>query len=317
MLELRKDYLTENYVIISTDRGKRPHDFAKKQDQKKPEVDYFAPGNEHLTTTEIGRWPKDAQGTDWQIRWFANKFAALKPEGNPDLNTDNEFFTYSSAFGYHEVIVETPSLEQQLGDLPTDRLGQVLKIYAERIRELSKKPGVRYVAVIKNHGATAGTSILHSHSQVFAYNTVPRPIQEKEAACDRYADDPYESIIAIEKGSFRAVRENQTMVCFTPYASRFPFEVVLYPKRCVRSITEFSEQEFQDCAALLKHLLERLGSINAPYNFFLHYGFKNLRFHLVITPRLSAWGGFELSTDTIINTVSPEDAAAFYRGEND
>jgi len=40
---------------------------------------------------------------------------------------------------------------------------------------------------------------------------------------------------------------------------------------------------------------------------------KDLHFHIEIKPRVSSWGGFELGSDIIINTVLPETAAKFYR----
>jgi len=315
MLELRKDYLADSYVIISTERGKRPYQFKQVFKDQKPEVDYFAPHNEHMTPEEIGRWPKDADDNNWKIRWFPNKFAAVRPKGAYGIKTDNDFFTFSDAFGYHEVIVESPDIDTQLVDVDIDHLTQVLKIYAERIKELSMREGIEYVSVFKNKGASAGTSVLHTHTQVVAYNKVPTTILDEERVCQQHSVDPYERIINVERDSFRSVRENKTMVCFCPYASRFPLEVRIFPKRFVLNITEFGEQEFRDLAELLHFVLEKLKSINAPYNFFLHYGIDKMRFHLVVAPRLSTWAGFEISTGTIINTIAPEDAAKFYRGE--
>jgi hypothetical protein len=40
-----------------------------------------------------------------------------------------------------------------------------------------------------------------------------------------------------------------------------------------------------------------------------------LHFHIEVTPREATWSGFEYCSGTIINSVSPEDAAKFYRGE--
>ena len=107
--------------------------------------------------------------------------------------------------------------------------------------------------------------------------------------------------------------ENETMISFCPYASRFPMEAWIFPKRNICNITEFSEEEYKDFAKILKNILVKLKSINASYNFDLHYGIKNVRFHMEIMPRITKWAGFEHATGTIINVVSPEDAAKFYR----
>jgi len=75
------------------------------------------------------------------------------------------------------------------------------------------------------------------------------------------------------------------------------------------------DDEVLDLARLLKSALDKLKSINAPYNFFIHYSpaRENLHFHIELTPRFATWAGFELSTNYIINSVAPEEAAKFYR----
>lgn len=342
MTELRKDYLLDRYVIIAPNRGKRPHQFKeddkkkeehKEEDNKenktehnadKPEC-FFCRGREKETPEEIYRLTKK---NDWQIRVFPNKFGVVG-SGNAAIRTDNDFFTFADGVGEHEIIVETPSHNKQLADLPVEELADVFNTYIFRIKELEKKPDVKYVLVFKNHGPNAGTSIVHSHSQIIAYNLVPTIIKQKEDAVKRYAENnkqradnntscPYCRIIAIEKTSFRKMFENKTCVCFTPYASRMPYEVWFFPKRHIVKAEELSNIEINDLCDLLKKVLVKLKEMNASYNFYLHNGTGNepkFHFHIELLPRLSTWAGFEFGTDTIINTTSPEDAAEFYRGE--
>lgn len=312
MGELRKDYLLDRYVIIASERGKRPHDFENKsEDNSMPDIDYFSPGNENLTPPEIYRWPEDSG--DWQIRVFPNKFAAVHNQGNPGVKTDNKFFTFSDAYGSHEVIVETPDINKHLVDLSAVEISQVFKIFNMRINENLKNPDIKYVSVFKNQGKEAACSINHTHCQLIGYNIIPQLILDKENALKKHGLDSYENIIKIEKNSDRRCYENNTMVGFTPYASRFPFEIMIFPKRHILKLDEFTEQEYMDIADLLRKVLLKLKQLNADYNFYLHYGIENMRFHLVVCPRLAKWAGFELGTGTIINTMSPEKAAVFYR----
>ncbi|MBN2368513.1 DUF4931 domain-containing protein [Candidatus Woesearchaeota archaeon] len=311
MGELRKDYILDKYVIIATERGARPDQFKKEEKTPTVKTDFFAPGNEAMTPNEIERFPPGAK--DWQIRVFPNKFAAVKPEGNPALRTANTFFTYSDAFGYHEVIVETPNIDETLADLSEERISNVLKMFKKRIEVNMSSEGVKYVSVFKNHGERAGTSVQHSHCQLIAYNLVPEIILRKENAVKRYLQCPYCAILNIEKNSHRRCFENNSFVAFTPYASRFPFEIWVFPKRHILNITEFTEDDFVFLAEILKKILLKLKSLNADYNLFLQYGIENMHFHIEITPRLSKWAGFELDTETIINIVTPENAAEFYR----
>jgi len=312
-IELRKDYILDRWVIIASERKKRPKEF-KKTKAKKEGICYFCPGNENLTPKETGRIEKQGK---WIIRWFPNKFPAVSHEGNPAIKSANKYFTYADAFGIHEVIVETPNHNKQLADLTEEHIKEVLKVYANRITELTKTDGTKYVLVFKNEGMEAGTSLVHSHTQVMTYNKIPVLVEEEVNAARTYGTCPYCEIINIEKNSYRRVFENDNFVSFTPYASRFNYEIWIFPKEHIRNITEMNEKKLLDLASMLKKILLRLRGINLPYNFFLHYApeGKDLHFHIEICPRLATWAGFELATNATINSVSPEDAAKFYRGE--
>ncbi|MBR9691999.1 galactose-1-phosphate uridylyltransferase [Candidatus Woesearchaeota archaeon] len=311
-MELRKDYILDRYVIVSTARGKRPQQFKQKETKENNKTNFFAPGNEKLTPPEIGRI---GTKNKWKIRWFPNKFAAVNLEGDPIIKTDNSYFTFASAYGYHEVIVETPRIDKQLWDLPAKHIKEILGVYSNRIEELSKKDNIHYVSVFKNHGKAGGTSLIHSHSQIIAYNKWPNLIKDKIEAIKRYDHCPYCDIINIEKGSHRRCFENKNFIAFTPYASRFHFEIWVFPKEHIRNITEMDDNKLMDLAEILKKILKKLKKLNAPYNMELFYSPDNehLHFHIEISPRLAIWAGFELLTDDTINSVSPEQAAEFYR----
>ncbi|MFH1439138.1 MAG: DUF4931 domain-containing protein [Candidatus Woesearchaeota archaeon] len=364
MTELRKDYLLDRYVIIAEKRGKRPHQFkddnaaaidtenstdkqlseaaktfavAEKILAAEKKTCFFCPGNESMTPDEIYRITVPDNEGKWQIRVFPNKFAAVSDvhvsekgetkELDGEIKTHNEFFTFADGVGYHEVVVETNDHAKQLADLTIEEMADVFRTYVLRIKELDKKHSVKYVLVFKNHGKDAGTSIVHSHSQIVAYNLVPTVIQEKERAVKHYAENadknkslphcPYCKILNIEKTSHRKVHENNTFVCFTPYASRVPYEIWFFPKRHVVSVVDLNDGELYDLCALLKQVLLKLKVMGASFNYYLHNGTgkeKQFHFHIELLPRTSKWAGFELGSDTIINTTSPEDAAEYYRG---
>lgn len=312
MAELRKDYILDRYVIIAKERGKRPEQFSKEKKAHNIKIDFFAPGNEHLTPPEIGRKENE---NGWYIRWFENKFPAVNKKGKIDVKIDNQFFGYADAVGRHEVIVESPKLEDELADLSLNHIKEILAVFRERIINLSRLSKVRYVSVFKNHLAPAGTSIAHTHSQVIAYNIIPTFVMEEVNACKKYVIDPYEKILEIENKSLRKVFENKTFITFCPYASRFPMQVRIMPKRYVKRMEEFNDLDLVDLAESIKKVLVKLKTINAPYNMYIHYApdGMNMRFHVDICPRLSTWAGFEIATETIVNVISPEDAAEFYR----
>lgn len=314
-MELRKDYILERWVIISSGRGKRPFEFKKQEEKNEAKNCFFCPGNEKLTPPEIGRLGK----RKWRVRWFPNKFAAVEEQGDPAIRTDNKYFTFAAGYGTHEIIVETNDHKKQLSDLGLTEIKDVLKTYQERIKELSSKENIKYAAVFKNHGKDAGTSLVHSHSQIIAYNKIPTEVKEKLEAVKKYDHCPYCDIINIEKGSHRKCFENEHFAAFTPYAPRFHYEIWIFPKKHIKNITELNEEELISLAEIMKKILQKISAINASYNMELYYSpeKENLHFHIEITPRMAIWGGFELLTGDTINSVSPEEAAEFYREQKE
>ncbi len=179
---------------------------------------------------------------------------------------------------------------------------------------LKKKYGIPYVNVFKNHGPMAGTSIVHSHSQVIATSIIPPRVLAEALACRKFISCPYCEIVKTEKKSDRKCFENKTYVAFAPYASQYNFEVWIFPKKHARHL---HETNLEDLAEILKKVLAKLHGLNVSYNYALHYAPKehDLHFHIEVYPEIAIWGGFERGSNLIINSVSPEKAAAFYRGE--
>lgn len=310
MGELRRDYILDRYVIISTSRGKRPHELQPGKPVVQEGTCYFCPGNESLTPPEIGR----VGDKNWKVRWFENKFPAFTPEGQPLPKTDNTFYTWAGSYGYHEVIVETPEHNKQLHTLSPEELELVLQAYNNRITAISKLPNIRYVNVFKNYGYQGGTSIVHSHSQAMATSILPLQVKEEVQARNKFVDCPHCKIADNEARSLRHCFSNNDFTAFAPYASRFNYEVWIFPRKHLTSLNDCNLKALAD---ILRHVLEKIGKMQWAYNIVLHYApaGSDLHLHLEILPRIAVWAGFELGTEITINSVPPEEAAAFYRGE--
>jgi UDPglucose--hexose-1-phosphate uridylyltransferase len=312
MGELRKDYILDRWVVYSVGRGARPHEFQESHVIVPEKTCFFCPGNEELTPAEIGRvGTKDK----WQIRWFSNKFPALEPKEPAEPRTDNKFYTFANNYGYHEIITETPEHSKQLSELSVKEIKDVLEVYRSRIEELSKKPNIKYVNVIKNHGYHAGTSLVHSHSQVFATAVVPPAVREKISAVRKFVSCPYCAVVEAEKNSERKCFENSDWLAFCPYASRYNYEIWVFPKKHIRNLGEV--KDLMPLAEIMQKVLSRLGKSNISYNYYVTYSpsGEDLHFHIEIMPQIAIYGGFERGSGAIINSVLPECAAEFYRGE--
>jgi len=109
--ELRRDLITGRWVIISTDRSKRPSDFARQSVQVKG-IGFcaFCAGNEAKTPPELlqyGREGGQQNSPGWRVRVVPNKFPALVIEGDLDRQGEG-LYDRMNGVGAHEVIIETP-----------------------------------------------------------------------------------------------------------------------------------------------------------------------------------------------------------------
>lgn len=304
--EIRQDAIHDRVVIVAPGRAKRPHDMLDHLYSEPPVKSECAFCPEKL---------KDVKALDvvgsrdaWKVLTIANIF--------PAVSLDNP-----RAYGTQEVIVETPRHNVELAELPVDQITELLKTYARRTVAIGKNPRIKYILIFKNDGGRAGASIAHAHSQVFATELLPPHILHKLTKAQEYriqfGECYYDHLIAKERNGPRWITEDQHFAALTPYASAYNYEAWLFPKRHVDNITLLTEEELGSMAGILKKLLQKLAELRLPYNFYLHEALKDYEehFYLRISPRRDVWAGVELGSRLVINTVPPEDAAAFYRGE--
>jgi UDPglucose--hexose-1-phosphate uridylyltransferase len=327
--ELRRDPITGRWVIIATDRAKRPTDFVR----EKVEIhgSGFCPfcyGNENKTPPEILAYrgdgsPRNAPG--WSLRVVPNKFPALGIEGS--LNRQGEgLYDKMNGIGAHEVIIETPEHNLTLATMPTQRVEEVLWAFRDRILDLKKDRRFKYILIFKNHGDAAGASLEHTHSQLIALPVVPKRVAEElVGAREHYAFKErciFCDIIRQESESeVRVISENPDFIALAPFAPRFPFEIWIIPKTHQCSYEESQKHELGQLAPILKDMLARLDRVlDCPaYNYVFHTSpFSEsaedyYHWHMEIMPKLTKVAGFEWGTGFYINPTPPEESAKFLR----
>ena len=336
--EVRKDYLLDRWVVIATERGRRPTDFAKQERQQtKTAVCPMCPGNERMTPPAVlvylkaGNRIKKAKDEDdfrhknWLIRAIPNLYPAFSaPKGRIRLNQILKNANLAAAVGHHEVLIESPNHDEGPANAPVSQVALVVNGYIDRLRDLSAKPYVRYVSIFRNHGLEAGASLSHAHSQIIAMPFVPRTVKEEMNASRKSWTQnkkcAFCDIIEKERSGPRMVLENSKFVVFAPYASVNPMEFWMFPRKHESSFLEMSQSEVKIFAETLKTCLGRLKKLvnDPPYNYGFHLALdKEARdyyhWHLEVYPRLAIWAGFEKSTGVYINTMTPETAAESMR----
>ncbi len=328
MPELRKDPILGRWIIISTERGKRPTDFIVEKNRIKGGFCPLCPGNENTTPPEVLSYGQKVPAPNtpgWSLRAVPNKYPALVIEG--DLGKVGEgLYDKMNGIGAHEVIIETPDHNESFTHLPPDRMIQVFWAFRDRITDLSHDPRFRYVMVFKNYGAAAGASLEHSHSQLVALPILPRMIvSELDGSLSYYKYKErciFCDIIRQEiSQSVRVVCENDEFIAISPWAPRSPFEMWVLPKTHSSSYTSLGEKSFPRLTDIFSECLQRLDKCipNVPYNFVLHTSplrsqpLEHFHWHFEIMPKLTMVAGFEWGSGFYINPVPPEDSAKYLR----
>lgn len=328
MPEFRKDPIIGRWVIISTERGKRPSEFENNQVTTKAGFCPFCVGNELKTPIEVLAYRKDNTGPNtpgWHVRVVPNKFPALKVEGDITREGDG-VYDKMNGIGAHEVIIESPDHKESLASVNMRQFEEILWAYRDRILDLKRDLRLRYILIFKNHGDAAGATLEHSHSQLIALPIIPKRVAEELDGSLEYYNFKERCIFCdiirqeIMQG-VRVISENSDFIAVTPYAPKAPFEIWLLPKAHESSFENCQKHHYENLALIFSDVLKRMNKVlnNPPYNFILHTAplkdgaTQHYHWHFEIMPKLTKVAGFEWGSGFYINPTPPEEAAEFLR----
>ena len=328
MSELRKDPVTGRWVIISTERRKRPSDFQLDPVRATPgDGCPFCEGHEDMTPGELlAHRPNGsrANGSGWSVRVVPNQFPVLRVEGTLDRQGEG-LFDKMNGIGAHEVIIETARHDETLATMSDAAVEEVLMAWRDRVADLKQDRRFRYIIIFKNHGAAAGARVDHSHSQLIALPIVPREVRDEiEGARAHFSAKERCVFCDILRQDLadgrRVIAENGDVVALAPYAPRFPFETWILPRRH-HALFEESRHEFGPLARVLGEVLRRMNRALGfpPYNLLIHSApFAEpvgdfYHWHVEIIPKLTKVAGFEWATGFYVNPTPPEEAAEVLR----
>jgi len=329
MPELRKDPIIDRWVIISTERGKRPVFLIEEPPPPKAAMCPLCSGNEHMTPAEVyAIRPNNSppNSPDWLLRVIPNKFPALRIEGS--LNKEGVgLYDRMNGIGAHEVVVDTPVHGETLSKMDVRGIQNLFIAFKERVLDLAKDKRFRFTIVFKNHGAIAGASLDHSHSQLISLPIIPKRISEEISGSMNYYRFKdrciFCDIIAQEKeDNVRVIYENSRFIALSPYASRFPFETWVLPKNHEPYFAlQKDDDNYLDAADALSAILKKQDKVlnSPPYNFMIHTtplgngDMPYYHWHIEIIPRLTKMAGFEWGTGFYINPTPPEEATVYLK----
>ena len=328
MPELRKDPITGRWVIIATDRAKRPNDFIRQPvPPASATICPFDYGNEHKTPPEVLSYRNSGNRDEpgWRVRVVPNKFPVLGIEGELNRQGDG-MYDRMNGIGAHEVIIETPQHGVTFGELQEKQIEEVLWAFKDRVNDLKKDRRFRYILLFKNFGEAAGASLEHPHCQLIALPVIPKRVKEEVDGARLFYDLKerciYCDIIRQEStAGVRLVTETERFTVIEPYAPRFPFETWILPKQHQSHFEDSEAATLQNMAWVLRTTMRKIDRVleRPAYNFIVHSApvqeepLPHFHWHLEIIPKLTKVAGFEWGTGFYINPTPPEESARFLR----
>lgn len=252
MAELRKNPLTNDWVMIASHRQNRP--------QMPKDYCPFCPGS--------GKVPEH-----YEVYKYDNDFPALSQTPPVPDDVANDFFETAPAYGKCEVILYSPEHTVTLPELPASHIAKLVDLWVERYKEISQDPGIKYVFIFENRGDVVGVTMPHPHGQIYGYSFVPKKLElslqnakahmaEKKTClfCDMLrAELDFEQ---------RIIFRNEHFTVFLPFFSEYPYGVYIMSNRHVSNIGEFSAEERLSLAETLRQttgMLDSLFGYKFPY----------------------------------------------------
>ncbi len=317
--ELRLDALTNEWVVMAAHRQTRA----------------FLPPKElcPLCPTKPGLLSEIPE-SNYEVAVFENLSPSLaQPQGNWNLPAYDGLKTpIVDAAGFCEVLCYTDDHEANFGSLSLEQMRIVMEAWRDRTREISKLPHIAHIFPFENRGVEVGVTLHHPHGQIYAYSYLPPRVEKMlQVAREYFAKNSrplITDIIAREiKDEVRIVAQNSEWLAYVPFASRYPFEIHIAPKKFVPDLAELSDTAADAFAEVAKESLQRLDGVfgiemaymaswhQAPVN----VGRDVLGLHLQITSirrapgKLKYLAGSESAMQAFIMDMKPEQSAAQLR----
>ncbi len=338
MGELRYNPVTNTWAVVAPERGQHRHTYITKDKLNNipcPFCDKNGGINTILRSLFTINLPESSAPA---LIVTPNRYPAVGIEGV--LNREKHgIYDSVNAIGAHEVIIDSFRHNVDTSGYTEDELNNLYTAFKYRIADLEKDTRFRYVAAFKKTGSATGEIINHPHAQIMAVPVIPDNVKKYiKNAVDYYKEKErcvYCDIIKQEKHEkSRIIFENYEFIAFAPYASSYPFEVSIYPKKhescfhcasedVIRQLADITKEIFTRLSHLLDNPALTLSLRLAPYinnrpdfnNEFLYINHA-FHWHIEIRPVVSNISDGDWAASICINPVSPEDAAKYLREVN-
>ena len=263
MSEMRWNPVLGEWVITATNRQDRTF---------LPPAD-FCP----LCPTKPGGFPTEVPASTYDIVTFQNRFPPFQHPAPEPAITGTELYPVRPAGGSAEVVSYTPEHHGTLADQSLDRLHHLVRVWRHRYEHLGADPDINYVFIFENKGTVIGVTLEHPHGQIYGYPFIPvipaRELHNGTAHWQSTGRCLFCDIITAELGDGRRViAQSDAFVAAVPFYARWPYEVHVWSRRHVGSLSDFTPRDERELAAMLRvvaRAYDRLPGFEAPFPYMM------------------------------------------------
>lgn len=270
--------------------------------------------------------PTDVPADSYQLAVLDDPYPTLTAEpAAPSVASDHMYQAWP-ATGACEVVLYSDQHGVKLSDLDDTHVARLIDVWADRYAVLGARDDIGYVYLFED-GTVSGTSEAHPYGRIHAYPDIPPMMQRELDSAVRHQQARgtclFCDVAARERtDERRLVAGNDCFLAFTPFASRFPFEVHVYAQRHITSVLDCTDPERLALARVLQEVVRGYHSFfgaDAVYAMAVHQaptddgawlGVSHLHVEFTPAPRLA---GTELGAGAFISDWLPERAAAELR----
>jgi UDPglucose--hexose-1-phosphate uridylyltransferase len=268
--------LINEWVLVSPHRSKRPWQGQNEKiiSDALPQYDptcYLCPGNVRAN---------GMHNPDYKEAFvFENDFAALKQEEiDWETNSNTTFFKAQPERGISKVVCFSPNHNETLPEMSVEAIENIIQTWQTEYTTLGNIDYINHVQIFENKGSVMGCSNPHPHGQIWAQSSLPTQVEKTQNNLKAYFDEHQRTLLQdyvqeeLQKEE-RIVIENDHFVALVPFWAIWPFETMIVSKRSVAKITDFTSDEVQHFASILKQLTTKYDNLfetSFPYSSGIH-----------------------------------------------
>lgn len=326
--EFRKDVVSGEWVLISSNLVKKPIFFKKPSanplpKSKCPFEDPRASGQEKILLWFPSPGKNDTK--DWWAMIFSNKYPVVRSSNTCPIIQKNDMYEKMQGVGFQEVVLSRDH-HRHFGKMNKSEIEIFIEAYIARFQALCGEECVEYILIMHNHGPASGASVPHPHSQILAIPLIPPYVASSIAGSRKYFHEHKRCVHCDMirwdiKEKKRIIFENEHFVVVAPYASKLSFETRIYPKIHESRFEAIDIEQRKNLADAMKFIFSKFDKNlkNPDYNMVIHTAppkksdVSHYHWHMEILPRFGIWGGLELGTGIDVVKILPEEAVKILR----